>query len=407
MMLKVAQIKVKITPEGRFFPPMMPNGHWAEDFADHQYASVLLLEAEKAKLIWISLDAIGTSKEFSDAVRNRLSAGFGIPFENINIGYTHSHCAPRIGQTKGTMKGCSKEYEQFVSDKILDAAERCLKKGLEEVDVYEKCFDGNGYYSNRNGLEKIGDTEIKVLEFRNKNNVVKALAVAYACHATVVNFQNTRSMNSDLGGYLARGLEERTGIYPVVMVGAAGDMSNRCCRQGNEYAELIRVGEGLLARYDEVKDERKLVINNVEVETYQFKETFVTTKEQRHEQIAKIRKQIEEAKTADLKRVFNSALSMALMDPDGTTFILDLNGVIIRMNDLEICTMPAELFSCFGLKIKSAMKVKCPVFWGYSNYSVGYLYNKEEAGLSFESAATNIPAGIPEKIVEYLCEKVK
>jgi hypothetical protein len=66
--------------------------------------------------------------------------------------------------------------------------------------------------------------------------------------------------------------------------------------------------------------------------------------------------------------------------------------------------MPAELFSCFGLKIKSAMKVKCPVFWGYSNYSVGYLYNKEEAGLSFESAATNIPVGIPEKIVEYLCE---
>ena len=85
-MLKVAQSKSKITPEGRFFPPMMPNGHWAEDFADHQYASVMVLESDQTRLIWISLDAIGTSKEFSDAVRNRLGAGFGIPFENINIG---------------------------------------------------------------------------------------------------------------------------------------------------------------------------------------------------------------------------------------------------------------------------------------------------------------------------------
>lgn len=406
-MLKVSQLKMKITPEGRFFPPMMPNGHWAEDFADDQFASVLLIDKDGTKLVWVSLDAIGTQEEFSSKLREVLSENLKVPFEHINIGYTHSHCAPQLGSGKGNMKGSSKEYLDFVIDRVLDTAQRCVKQGFDEVELYERNYDGTGFYSNRNGLEKKGDEAIKILEFRNKQNKVKGLVLCYACHSTVVNFQNTRSMNSDLGGYLARGLEKRLGIYPIVMVGAAGDMSNRCTRQGNTYDELIRVGEGLLSRMDMKVEEKALKIDEIKVEPYQFKETFVTTKEMRQAQIEKIKKQIEEAKTADLKRVFNSALSHALMEPNGTTYIMDLKGTVIRMGDLEICTMPAELFSRFGLEIKQAMTVKCPVFWGYSNYSVGYLYYKEEAGLSFESAATNIPVGIPEKITEYVCTKVK
>ena len=406
-MLKTAQLKTPITPKGRFFPPMMPNGHWAEDIADEQYASILLLENNGVKLLWISLDAIGTGKEYTDAVRKRISESLDIPITNINIGFTHSHCAPRIGTPGRNDTPFDKIYEDFVSDRLLDGAERVSKMKAEEVSVFAKDYDGSGYYSNRNGLEKTGDTGIRLLEFRSKEGKTKGLALSYACHSTVVNFQNTRSMNSDLGGYLCRGLEKRYGIYPVVMLGAAGDMSNRCTRQGNTYDELVRVGEGLLSRMDMKTEEKELRISDITVEPYEFKRTFVTTAEERHAQIENIRKQIEEAQTADLKRVFGSALEHALREPDGGTFLLDLEGVIIRMGDIEVCTMPAELFSCFGLAIKEAMPVSCPIFWGYSNYSVGYLYNKEEAGKSFESAATNISPGVPEEITEFLEEKVR
>ncbi len=402
-MLKTAQLKTPITPAGRFFPPLMPNGRWAEDIADEQYASILLLDNDGTKLLWISLDAIGTGKAFTTGVRQRIAEKLNIPFENINIGYTHSHCAPRIGDTRGN----DPAYDSFVSDRLLDGAERCAKMEAEEVEVFEKDYDAAGYYSNRNGLEKTGDTGIRLLEFRNRKGKTKGLVLSYACHSTVVNFQNTRSVNSDLGGYLCRGLEKRYGIYPVVMLGAAGDMSNRCTRQGNTYAELIRVGDGLLSRMDMKVEEKQLHVSDISVEPYEFRRTFVTTKEERRAQIANIRKQIEEAKTADLKRVFGSALEHALREPDGGTFLLDLEGVIIRMGDIEICTMPAELFSCFGLAVKAAMPVKCPVFWGYSNYSVGYLYDREEAGKSFESAATSIPAGVPEEITKFLKEKVR
>ena len=404
-MVKVSQLKTTISAVGRFFPAMMPNGHWADDFADEQFASVLVIDVDGIKAIWISLDAIGTSKEFSEAARNRLSARFNIPVENINIGYTHSHSAPAIGNRKDGRNNPG--LDEYVSDKLLDAAERCFKQGFKEVKVYEKNYDATGYYSNRNGLDKVGDMGIKLLEFRTEKGETAGLVLSYACHSTVVNFQNTRSINSDLGGYLSRGLEERYGVYPVVMLGAAGDMSNRVTRQGNTYDELIRVGEGLLARMDMKTEERELHLHDFTTSTYRYDKVFVTTKEERQAQIANIRKNIEEAKTDDQRRVFNDALRHALMEPDGGSFEMDVQGSVWRMGDLEIVTMPAELFSCLGLQIKAAMGVKCPVFWGYSNFSVGYLYNKEEAGKSFESAATNIPVGVPEEVTEYVCEAVK
>lgn len=400
-MVRVSQVKVTITAVGRFFPAKMPNGFWAEDFTDMQYASILLMDVDGTRILWVSLDAIGCTERFSQSAREILAAIIKEPIENVNIGYTHSHCAPRVGS------GDDPAFDSYVADQLCDGLQRCLKQGFEEVRVFERNFDGAGYYSNRNGLEKIGDTGIKLLEFRNDEGETKGLILSYACHSTVVNFQNTREITSDLGGYLARGLEERYGIYPVVMVGAAGDMSNRCIRQGNTYDELVRIGDGLLSRMDIDDGETELLLQNPSVTPYQYKKTFVTTREQRQAQITNIKQQIAEATTADLKRVFSSALEHAEREPDGTNYVMDIKGAVFRLGDLEVVTMPAELFSCFGLQIKKAMPVKCPVFWGYSNYSVGYLYNIEEAGKSFESAATDIPAGIPEDITRYVSEAVK
>ncbi len=404
-MLKISQVKVKITPQGRFFPALMPNRYWAEDISDDQFASVLVLEVDQNQALWVCLDAIGVSKEIATALRERLSKQFNIPMSHINIGYSHSHCAVMMGSLFG--RPVDENYVNYVMDQVADATEQAFKKGLCEVNAYTRSYDGYGYYSNRNGLDKKGDTEIRVVEFRNDKNEVKGLILALACHSTVVNFQNTRSLTSDLVGYLCRGLEKRTGVYPLTMVGAAGDMSNRCCRQGNDYAELERVGNGLLSRMDIRKEEIKLSLDKLDIESYQFQETYITTKDQRQKQIEDIKNEIKNAKTDDLRRVFNSALDHAMMEPNGCEFNMDLEGSYINMGDMKILTMPAELFSKFGLEIKEAMNVSCPIFWGYSNYSVGYLYNKEEAGKSFESASTNIPVGVPEKITEMCVKLVK
>ena len=85
----------------------------------------------------------------------------------------------------------------------------------------------------------------------------------------------------------------------------------------------------------------------------------------------------------------------------------DLEYTLYKMNDLFILAIPAELFSRFGLEMKQAMSAVCPIVWGYSNYSVGYLVDREEYGRSFESAAGSIPEGTTEQIVAEILDAVR
>ena len=53
------------------------------------------------------------------------------------------------------------------------------------------------------------------------------------------------------------------------------------------------------------------------------------------------------------------------------------------------------------------MNCKCPILWGYCNYSVGYLGNIDDYGNSFETSASDIPVGTTEKIVSEIVELIK
>ncbi len=68
---------------------------------------------------------------------------------------------------------------------------------------------------------------------------------SFACHSTVLGPDNLL-VSSDLAGYVARALEKEWGVYPVIMIGAAGDVSNRLYRQGNDLKELNRVGSEMM-----------------------------------------------------------------------------------------------------------------------------------------------------------------
>ena len=58
-------------------------------------------------------------------------------------------------------------------------------------------------------------------------------------------------------------------------------------------------------------------------------------------------------------------------------------------------------------EIKKEMNVKCPIVWGYSNYSVGYLADIKEYGSFFETAASEIPVGTTEEIVGQIIDSIR
>jgi hypothetical protein len=80
----------------------------------------------------------------------------------------------------------------------------------------------------------------------------------------------------------------------------------------------------------------------------------------------------------------------------------EFDASVIRLGDLEICQIPAELFSCFGLKIKEASSAKYSFIWGYANDDAGYLVERDMYDKCYEGRSTPYRIGEPERLTEDL-----
>ena len=409
--MQISTSKKRITPEGKFSPCYLC-GHAirtgiGKGVADELYTEAMVLKVDGQTLIFVSFDLIGMDKEVNEELRTELSKKYDIPYENINIGFVHTHSAPEYSRTGifGRVSRAIPGYMDYVVEQIKAAVEECMQSEFKEVKAYYKDTVVNGYYSNRNGLDKVGDNHITLVTFEEDNGNVVGGFLNFTCHSTVLGPQNY-FVSSDLAGYLNREFQIRYGVAPITMIGAAGDMSNRQLRQGNDYKELKRVGEGIMSVIDANPQHDELHIEHLTVQKVDYYKEYQLDIEKKKKQIEVIKDRLAHAKTFDETKVYTSALAGAEGSLKHTSGVMDCKSILYKLDDLYICSIPAELFSCFGLEIKKEMNVKCPIVWGYSNYSVGYLADKAEYGSSFETAASEIPEGTTEEIVGQIIDTI-
>ena len=408
--MKVSTYKIEITPSGKFFPCYL-SGHAirtekAVGIMHQLWTNALLLSMDGSKMLWITVELIGLNRDYTDNLRKTISERYDIDRDAIYINYVHTHSAPEYQDVSffggpGAIKG----YMSFVRSCILEATENCFEKELQEVKAYYQTVKIEGCYGNRNGNDKPCDKDVTLIKFVHGDNIVAGIC-NFTNHSTVLGPQNLKVSN-DLAGYVARYCEEKWGIYPLVIIGAAGDMSNRLYRQGNDENELNRVGKEMM---DQVFAKDKFVelsLHEPKIYNFNYQDTFYPDKDAKQKQYDEILAKVNNAKSFDEKKVFSSALALAKKGLECKPFVLDMECYYVDMGDLRFFVIPAELFSRFGMQIKQAMNCKCPILWGYCNYSVGYLGNKEDYGASFETAASDIPIGTTEKIVEEIVEFIK
>ena len=83
-----------------------------------------------------------------------------------------------------------------------------------------------------------------------------------------------------------------------------------------------------------------------------------------------------------------------------------LRSVIFHLGDLEMITIPGELFSTFGMEIKKNFNAPMRIVWGYANYSAGYIVEKDEFGKGYESMQTPFLQGEAELYVDHLIKSL-
>lgn len=408
-MVEVSAAKRDITPEF----PMYMRGYAMRTgksigVLDPLYCRALALKIDGQVFLWMTLDLCRLEKEISDYPRRVLAAKYSIPKEHIVISTIHTHSGPDIsfedeGEDRNRRKAV---YREFCMKQIFAAADECFDRGFLEVTPYVVQGTIEGVYGNRNYKDKPSDKDVNVILFRNENHVVAGI-FHFTCHPTVLGIHNMK-ISSDLLGNVGKALDEAYHTTFITMQGACGDMGNRQYRQGNDERELWRVRDEVMGQIAVMGQEEKPVNLKVDqVKDMEYRICHTYDRKQIEAQIEKDQKRLDETTDEDQRKLLWSGIRQLKRKMDLGNVDVSLKSQIFHLGDLEIVTVPGELFSTFGMAMKGSMKAPIRLVWGYANYSAGYIVEKEEFGKGYESMSTPFPQGEAEEYVEKVIEKIR
>lgn len=408
-MVEVSAEKIDITPDF----PMYMRGYAMRTgcsigVLDRLYARILALRTDGQTFLWITLDLCRLEPEITDYMRRVLGARYTVPMDQIVISTIHTHSGPDIsfedqGEDRNDRKA---RYRELMIRKVFEGVETCFDRGFLEVKPYMVKGVIRGVYGNRNYKDKPSDKEVNLILFRNENHVVAGI-FQFACHPTVLGIHNMK-LSSDLLGNVGKALDEKYNTTFITMQGACGDMGNRQYRQGNDEKELWRVRDLIMDQIDEFAlHEEPVRLEDVQVRTAEYRICHEYDTAAIRRQIEEDERKLEAAKTEDERKLLWSGIRHLKEKERAGGVDVKLKSQIFHLGDLDVVTIPGELFSAFGLRLKEQMKGKMRIVWGYANYSAGYIVEKEEYGKGYESMSTPFPQGEAEKYVEQLMEELQ
>lgn len=410
--MRAASVSVDITPQGKF---------WMEGYIhpirkepglgvhDMPRATLLLVEVAHREVLFVSIDVCILTAGTTDAMRKGLSSLLGIEAERIVINSIHTHSAANGFEGDGAMGiPTTPGYVEYVTGLVLQTATR-LRDREHEVEPQMLLRHVRGWYSNRNDAELPFDDEAFVLRFVDAGGSVVGAMLNFNCHATVVGPAN-RLLTTDVQGGVRDELADWIGCVPYIFTGASGDLGNRQFRQGNDFAELRRIvngiaGEIMKGSFEPVELSAPEV-SRFEHHVHYNNEQFYPEYQKQLDEVLEVlanNPTFDEKKLADTeKMMLEGQLTRHEMDFTIEMTTLDFGGVVF-------VTFPGELASELGGMIKGAFEDtgKHTVVIGYANDYQGYFVAAHTyGGASYESYVTQMPKGWTEEMLEAYREQL-
>lgn len=399
--MKVGHARYNLTPKGEFYligyrsdNRMYP----ASGIHDEIFCNSLLFEQDGKELFLFSADYLEFEEEMAEDVKTLMQDRFGIERDAVLLCATHNHSSV-VSYHKGWYTGkFDQKYYDFLLETIQQSYLDC-KANAQEVTAKLGKKVILGYYGNRNHPGQPADNEVIVVKFYDKAGKAIAGLVNWAVHSTVISPNNTW-LTSELAGEVDKKLAESFGFYPAMVVGAAGDCSNRNERQGNDFKELERVSTGLAREIAAIPVEQALTLDEIRYQTcyHTIHHNMEFVHAEIREQIEKIQKKLDVETDPKKQASLRKRMQNLAKDLEQKQFHLDAKGLVFQLGDLQFFVFPGELSSRFGIEMKEACPVQ-GIVCGYTNGYYGYFMPVEEYGLSFETIGTPVPKKEPEKMV--------
>jgi neutral ceramidase len=375
---KAGTASVVITPEG----PMWMAGYAARDkpsegkVHDLNAKALALEDAQGTRLVIVTLDLIGVTREMRDRLEEAVGREYQLPPEALLVNASHTHCGPEIRPNKVYLpkdraEQC-RQYVQRLQEKLVELVGRALDNLAPASLSYTHARAGfamnrrtptEGGFQNHPYPDGPVDHDVPVLQVKSVDDELKAVLFGYACHSTTLSFYQ---FCGDYSGFAKRYLEEaHPGLTALFMAGCGGDQNPyprgelELCRQhGRALANGV---EAALQTYSRpVRGPLRMALGEVVLEFAQ---------PPGREQLEK------EAQSKNKWEREHAKILLQELERAGrirTTYATLVQ--VVRFGDgLILVALPGEAVVDYSLRLKS--ELAGPAVWvaGYSNDVFGYL----------------------------------
>ena len=216
-----------------------------DEYHDHLYCRALGLKDDNNWIIHLSFDLLS----FRVDMRNELQDYVRKYYKNNNIhlitSSTHTHYANNPSDEK---------YKPWLLNKLKKEISTMDYKEYQNVETsYQKLHTKTLGKSRISGYETENEYLCIIKFFENNNNFLNI--IINNCHPTILKAE-TKFFSSEYPGYILKKLEEK---YPnsnfTFIQGAAGDISTRFTRSGQDYDALIELSDKFLVEVNKLMDE--------------------------------------------------------------------------------------------------------------------------------------------------------
>ena len=225
------------------------------------WVKALVIEGKKnSRLIMITTDIIGLTKEISEDVTGSIIDKYGLERSQIFINSSHTHSAPVIWPGLSLMYSLSDsniialtEYGNKLRTSTKKAVDSAMANLAEGAISYGE--GSAGFAINRRqragdavkiGVNKEGpvDHSVPVLKFTSKNGNIVAVLFGYACHNTTLSGYD---ISGDYAGYAQDEIERMIpGAIAMFIEGCGADQNpeprntvEMAAKHGNELAAAV------------------------------------------------------------------------------------------------------------------------------------------------------------------------
>ena len=214
------------------------------EYHDPLYARALGIKDDDKWIIHLSMDLLCFKVEPRNELQERLRKALNNDKVNLITSTTHTHYANNP---------TDKEYKAWLLDQLVKEICNMEYKEYSNVETsYQRVHTKTMGKSRISGYESENE-HLSLVKFYENGKKFFTIVIMN-CHPTVLN-ATVPYFSSEYPGYLLRKLEEK---YPeenfTFIQGAAGDISTRFTRDGQDYDALKRLADKFLPELYELID---------------------------------------------------------------------------------------------------------------------------------------------------------